>query len=82
MCKTNRKEYAVSSKEHTLLVSRSLTSLLEAVLETAGHGLQVLHATSSLSTAAGALEGPIVYIQLHVIVLQNRPIQCTYNVSS
>ena len=63
-------------------MSRSLTSLLEAVLETAGHGLQVLHATSSLSTAAGALEGPVVYIRSYAVLPQSNAFMLTYSVSS
>ena len=42
-------------------MSRRLTSLLEAVLEATSHRLQILHATRSLTTTAGALQSPIVY---------------------
>ena len=42
-------------------MSRCLTSLLEAVLEATSHRLQILHATRSLTTTAGALQSPIVY---------------------
>ena len=42
------------------LVSRSLGTLTESVLETASHSLQVTHASSSLSTTARALQSPVV----------------------
>lgn len=60
-CLLTNNSHAVSVNSTTLLVSRRLTSLLEAVLEATSHRLQILHATRSLTTTAGALQSPIVY---------------------
>lgn len=59
----------------SLLVSRSLASLLETILEATSHRLQVLHTTRSLTTTTRTLQSPIVYTLIHFIFN-------TYNVSS
>ena len=59
----------------SLLVSRSLASLLETILEATSHRLQVLHTTRSLTTTTRTLQSPIIYTLIHFIFN-------TYNVSS
>lgn len=46
---------------HLVLTSRSLASLLEIILEAAGHRLQIAHTTRSLTTTTRTLQSPVVY---------------------
>ena len=55
-----------------MLTSRSLTSLLEIVLEAAGHRLQIAHTTRSLTTTTRTLQSPVVYEHhFHTITIYN-----------
>ena len=47
-----------------VLASRSLRTLLEIVLETTSHGLEVAHTTRSLTSATRTLQRPVVYARL------------------
>ena len=63
------------------LVSRSLGTLTESVLETASHSLEVTHASSSLSTTARTLQSPVVYKTITLPKTRRRQ-QEAYSVSS
>lgn len=63
---------------HLMLASRSFRTLLEAILETTGHRLEVAHATRALTSAARALQRPVVYTALRPFRFRpnNTRLQC------